>query len=175
MRKNRVKIELFEFQSIGGIAMDEHQKKLNDFLVVTFNEILRWEEAALKRWTDANLSMSEFHVIETVFKLKEDNLHTAGNIARSLRITLGSLTVAVNTLETKGYLTRVRSLEDKRVIFIEPTQRAEIVNQAHTDYHHEMILELLEGMSKEEELVLANALTKVRDFFLRKSSANEDQ
>ena len=114
--------------------MDGHQKQLNAFLVVTFNEILRWEEAALKRWTDATLSISEIHVIETVFNAKEKNMNTAGHIARTLHITLGSLTVAVNTLETKGYLVRERSNEDKRVIYIQPTPRAEIVNQAHQDF-----------------------------------------
>ena len=153
--------------------MDEHQKKLNEFLVVTFNEILRWEEAALKRWTDANLSISEIHVIETVFNLQAQQMHTASQVARSLHITLGSLTVAVNTLEAKGYLTRVRSQEDKRVIYLVPTPQAEIVNQAHSDFHHEMIEGLLDGMSKEEEIVLATALTKVRDFFLQKSSEDE--
>lgn len=153
--------------------MDEHQKKLNEFLVVTFNEILRWEEAALKRWTDANLSISEIHVIETVFNLQAQHMHTASQVARSLHITLGSLTVAVNTLEAKGYLTRVRSQEDKRVIYLVPTPQAEIVNQAHSDFHHEMIEGLLDGMSKEEEIVLATALTKVRDFFLQKSSEDE--
>ena len=162
---------LFEFQSIGGIPIDSHQKTLNDFLVVTFNEILRYEEAALKRWTDANLSISEIHVIEAVFQAVEQGANTASQIAHSLHITLGSLTVAVNTLESKGYLIRERSQEDKRVVMITPTLRAELVNQAHQDFHQEMIEGLLDGLSPEEERVLATSLTKVRDFFLRKALA----
>ncbi len=155
--------------------MDEHQKQLNEFLVVTFNEILRYEEAALQRWTDANLSISEIHVIEMVFSAVAQKQNTASQIAKMLHITLGSLTVAVNTLESKGYLQRERSQEDKRVVYILPTSRAEVVNQYHQDFHHEMIVGLLDNMNEQEEKVLAAALSKVRDFFLKKSLSDEEK
>lgn len=149
--------------------MNEHKKILNEFLVDTFNDILRQEEIALAHLSNHTLSISEVHVLEAVFKSLEAHENTATAIARLLRITMGSLTVAIKTLEKKGYLYRERTESDKRVVRIIPTPLAVFVNQKHHEFHVEMIDEIVKDMSLEEEKSLVNALQKVRIYFQEKS------
>lgn len=153
--------------------MNEHKKILNDFLVDTFNDILRQEEIALAHLSNHTLSISEVHVLEAVFKSLETGENTATTIARILRITMGSLTVAIKTLEKKGYLFRERTEADKRVVRITPTPLAVFVNQKHHEFHHEMIDEIVKDMSIEEERSLVEALQKVRIYFQTKSDQSK--
>ena len=82
--------------------MDNEYSQINDFLVKVFNEVLRTEEASLKTKESHNLSMREMHVIEAVCDGTRSGKNTASEIAFSQRITAGTLTTTINTLEKKA-------------------------------------------------------------------------
>lgn len=151
----------------------ESKKVLNDFLVDTFNEILRLEQTALENLAERKLSISEIHVIEAVFKALEKGTNTAGEISRMLKITLGSLTVAVQTLEKKGYLYRQRNGEDKRIVRIFPTPLGELTNKIHMKFHDEMVNDVTTLLNDEEQRVLIVALGQIKTFFERKALKNK--
>ena len=92
--------------------MTQHEAQLNGFLVNVFNDILRLEEASIRKGPCKNLSVSEMHVLEAVEKSSVDASGTAGmaEVAAHLSITSGTLSVAVKTLEQKGYLVRCRAV-----------------------------------------------------------------
>ena len=46
--------------------MTQHEAQLNGFLVNVFNDILRLEEASIRKGPCKNLSVSEMHVLEAV-------------------------------------------------------------------------------------------------------------
>ena len=46
-------------------------------------------------------------------------------VARELNVTVGTLTIAVNNLVKKGYIQRMRSQEDRRVVLISLTEQGE--------------------------------------------------
>lgn len=96
--------------------MTQHEAQLNGFLVNVFNDILRLEEASIRKGPCKNLSVSEMHVLEAVEKSSVDASGAAGmaEVAAHLSITSGTLSVAVKTLEQKGYLVRSRGSRDKR-------------------------------------------------------------
>lgn len=71
---------------------------LNDSLINIFNQILSIEAESLRQH-GVTLSMSEVHVLETILKASEPNM---GLVAKRLRITIGALTTAINTLVKKG-------------------------------------------------------------------------
>ncbi len=85
--------------------MTQHEAQLNGFLVNVFNDILRLEEASIRKGPCKNLSVSEMHVLEAVEKSSVDASGAAGmaEVAAHLSITSGTLSVAVKTLEQKGY------------------------------------------------------------------------
>ncbi|MDD2209174.1 MAG: MarR family transcriptional regulator [Bacilli bacterium] len=155
--------------------MQSNKEQLNHFLVVTFNTILRLEEKTLESLTNNNLSISEVHLLETIFETMKKDENTATNIAHAAGITLGSLTTAVKTLEKKGYLVRERDESDKRIIHIIPTPIAVFVNDQHRKFHEKMVEEIVANLSIKEEEVLIEALSKVQSYFRGqiKATANE--
>lgn len=145
--------------------MKNSKEKMNRFLVGTFNTILRLEEKVLENLTNNHLSISEIHLIETIFETMKITDNTSTNIAQAAGITLGSLTTAVKTLEKKGYVVRERDISDKRIVHIVPTPIATFVNDKHTRFHEIMVEDIISNLTLEEVGVLVHALSKVENFF----------
>jgi len=158
---------LFDIQSIFGGTMDKSKEKMNRFLVGTFNTILRLEEKVLENLTNNHLSISEIHLIETIFETMKKTDNTSTNIAQAAGITLGSLTTAVKTLEKKGYVVRERDVSDKRIVHIVPTPIAIFINEEHTRFHEKMVEDIISNLTFEEVGALVHALSKVENFFNR--------
>ena len=98
--------------------MNQNESMIDRVLVHLFNDLLRIEERTLQKQV-GDLSMREVHIIEAVCAAQtQDNTMTV--LAATLRVTVGSLTVAVQTLERKGYLIRRRSSSDKRRVHVLP-------------------------------------------------------
>ena len=86
-------------------------------------------------------------------------------VARDLSVTVGTLTIAVNSLVKKGYVRRERSQKDRRVVLISLTDRGDRAYLHHQNFHEEMIRATLEGLSEEETAVLVKALSHLQEFF----------
>ena len=142
----------------------EHQAKMIDqVLVHLFNDLLRIEERTLQRQC-GNLSMREIHIIEAVCAAqKEDNTMTV--LAATLRITPGSLTVAVSTLVRKGYLERRQSKADKRRVHVLPLPPALEVEKAHREFHRRMVDAVTAAIPQDQLDVLIDGLRGINDYF----------
>lgn len=138
---------------------------LNELLVSTFNEILTIEQTALKSGELNDLSVTEIHTIEAIGMYKA---RTMSEVAADLRITVGTLTTAINNLVKKGYVERQKDENDRRVVKVILTKRGKLAYRVHEKFHTDMIKATIEGLSEEEEQVLARALEKLNDFFKNK-------
>lgn len=155
------------------VMQDITNQKLNDFFVSTFNNLLILEEAYLRKNCAADLSVREIHVLAAVEKLALDQKNTMANIAKFLCVSPGSLTTAVNTLVTKGYLERSYTPRDRRVVFIHlSTTGVEACNQ-HKDYHTQLVNAAAANLSDKEVELLADALEKVCAFTAEKATDAE--
>ena len=135
---------------------------LNKLLVQLFNDILQNEKNAMNNTEFKDLSITEIHTIEAIGK--EGN-RTMGEIANDLRITVGTLTTAINRLIKKGYVERKRIEEDRRVVVVYLTESGKKVFDEHTLFHKEMIDEVAKNFEDYELKVLTKALSKVSEFF----------
>lgn len=144
---------------------NKKEEVLNKLLVQLFNDILHIEEKAMKDTEFANLSITEIHTIEAIGK--EGN-KTMGKIAHDLRITVGTLTTAINRLIKKGYVERKRTEEDRRVVLVNLTEKGEEVFNVHNIFHEEMIDAILEAFKGEDLEILTKILGKASRFFERK-------
>ena len=135
---------------------------LNKLLVQLFNDILQIEKNAMNNTEFKDLSITEIHTIEAIGK--EGN-RTMGEIANDLRITVGTLTTAINRLIKKGYVERKRIEEDRRVVVVYLTESSKKVFDEHTLFHKEMIDEVAKNFEDYELKVLTKALSKVSEFF----------
>ena len=85
-----------------------------------FNEILDVEQKALITGSFKEISINDMHIIDAIGVKEPKNM---GTVAKAMTVTMGTLTTAINNLVKKGYVTRVRSAEDKRVVLISLTKK----------------------------------------------------
>lgn len=135
---------------------------LNELLVDIFNDILIIEQNALREGDLNDLSITEIHTIEAIGMYEA---RTMSEVAADLKITVGTLTTAINNLVKKGYVERKRIEEDRRVVMIQLTKKGKLAFRIHDKFHSDMIKETVQGISEEEEQVLVKSLEKLNDFF----------
>lgn len=143
--------------------MSEYRARIDQVLVHLFNDILRIEEESLHRRGVHGLSMREIHVLQAIMESGEENTMSA--VAARLHVTVGSLTVAINTLVRKGYVERQRSSQDKRCIHLLLTPRATDVNRLHQDFHRQLTDALLREIPQERLALICQGLDGVAAYF----------
>ena len=141
--------------------MEPNLETVNDYLVSVFNDILTIEESELKKSQFNDLSITEMHTIEAIGMYKKK---TSSELAKELSITVGTLTVAINNLVKKGYVERLRSEDDRRVVKLGLTKKGKLLFRVHQHFHREMVKNILKGMEQEEEQALLRALKNLHDF-----------
>ncbi|MFC5630265.1 MULTISPECIES: fatty acid biosynthesis transcriptional regulator FabT [Streptococcus] len=139
--------------------MDFHQ--INDYLVDIFNRILVIEENTLRSSPFSDCTIKEVHTIDIIGK---NRLVTPSDIAKELMVTLGTVTTALNKLESKGYVIRTRSQEDRRVVYLSLTKKGRVVYHLHKKFHRVMIDQILAGMSENELEGLERGLVNLHTF-----------
>ena len=139
-----------------------HYEAINEVLVKLFNEIMDIEEKALITSEFKDISVNDMHIIEAIGVHEPKNMST---VARALSVTVGTLTIAINNLVKKGYVERVRSQEDRRVVLISLSKKGEKAYAHHQNFHEKMVLAVLKDLNLEETEALTNALLKLQRFF----------
>lgn len=142
--------------------MEKKKRVLNELLVQIFNDILQIEEQALKQGVINDLSVTEIHTLEAIGMYSEK---TMSEVAQTLKITVGTLTTAINKLIKKGYVERKRIEEDRRVVLIKLTKRGKLAYRLHEKFHNDMINATIDGLSLDEEKVLISSLERLNEFF----------
>lgn len=135
---------------------------LNELLVRLFRNVNAVEERAVRNGAYKDLTTNDIHVMEAVGTDRPKNMTT---VARELSVTTGTLTIAVNNLVKKGYVDRVRSEEDRRVVLVSLTERGRRAYEEHQDFHREMIGAVVAHLDEEETRVLEKALCDLYRFF----------
>lgn len=146
-----------------GIGMDAYGT-FNEVLVKLFNEIMELEQKAIITEEFKEISNNDMHVIEVIGDGEAKNMST---VAKGLKVTVGTLTIAINNLVKKGYVERVRSQEDRRVVLISLTEKGLKAHRHHKKFHQEMIEATLKGLNEEETKILVKALTNLSNYFKR--------
>ncbi len=141
--------------------MDSYQT-VNDILVNLFHEIWKLEEKALITEEYCDISVNDMHVIEAVGLEGDKNM---SQIAKKLDITVGSLTTSMNGLVKKGYVTRERSEEDRRVVTIRLTDKGCRAYRHHELFHEKMANAALSSLSEEEIPTVTKTLSSLANFF----------
>lgn len=135
---------------------------INDILVNLFNEILKLEEEAIITDEFKDITNNDMHIIEAIDLTGENTMSV---VARKMGITAGSLTTAVNGLVNKKYVTRLRSEQDRRVVFLKLTEKGIRAYEHHREYHRQMTDAVISRLDDEEIPVLLKTLNGLSEFF----------
>ncbi|MCI9163554.1 MAG: MarR family transcriptional regulator [Lachnospiraceae bacterium] len=122
------------------------------------------EEQAIITSEYHDITNNDMHVIEAVGLGEPKNMSA---IAKLLSVTVGTLTIAMNSLVKKGYVNRERGKEDRRVVYISLSEKGERAYRHHEDFHRHMIDEILKDLTEEETEALVRSLTKLDQWFRR--------
>lgn len=135
---------------------------LHDILVKLFQEILDIESKALITSEFKDISVNDMHIIEAIGEREPKNM---SSVAKIMSVTVGTLTIAINSLVKKGYVHRERSEEDRRVVLISLTEKGKKANAHHMKFHDGMIQAVLKDLNEEQQEILVKALMNLRTFF----------
>ena len=142
--------------------MEEAYITINNVLVNLINEIWELEEKAIITEEFGDLTNNDMHVIEAVGTGVGKNM---SSFARKRKITVGSLTTAMNSLVNKKYVERHRSEEDRRVVFVKLTPKGVRAYRHHEDYHRQMTQAVVDKLDEKEMPVLLKTLDALSEFF----------
>ena len=137
-------------------------KAINDTLVRLINEIWEVEGKAIITGEFKDITNNDMHIIEAI-GIEEPR--RMSDIAKSLDVTVGTLTTNMNGLEDKKYIVRQRSTEDKRVVLVTLTEKGRKAFFHHRDFHKQMIREIVKDLKEDEMEVLIRCLQNLDRFF----------
>lgn len=142
-----------------------YNSNLNEMLVKLFNHVMDAEAEAVITEEFKDITNNDMHIIEAIGINCSRNM---SEIAKRLNVTVGTLTTNMNGLEKKGYVTRNRSEEDKRVVLIALTEKGQKAFHHHRNFHKDMIRVAVKDLDDEERRVLYRCLERLNVFFDQK-------
>lgn len=151
---------------------NEFDSVFNELLVDTFNSLTKIEENSLQARHDIKLSISEYHLLESVGKGYPDGI-TISDIAADLGITTASVTVGVNKLVKKGLVEKVKSPEDGRVVYVKMTRNGRRINAGHKLFHQHLIRNISKEFNEEELGILIRCFERMNEYFKKYGDANK--
>lgn len=150
--------------------MNQTFDMFNEILVKLFRDIMDIEGKAIITEEFSDISNNDMHIIEAIGIDEKKNMST---VAKELSVTIGTLTIAINSLVKKGYVERVRSEKDRRVVYISLTPKGQKAYRHHEEFHRQMILATIDGLSEEEAKILVQALSNLSKFFREMADNNK--
>ena len=105
---------------------------LNELLVNLFNNVMDTEAEAVITEEFKDITNNDMHIMEAI-GIEEPRSMSV--IAKRLKVTVGTLTTNMNSLEDKGYIIRQRSTVDKRVVLVVLTEKGRKAFFHHRDFH----------------------------------------
>lgn len=141
---------------------ERHLETLNSLLVDTFNAILKVEERSLRTGLNEPVTVTEMHILDAI---GEGGDRTVTELAAVSLVTVSTMTIAINKLEGKRLVERVRDTADRRVVRVRLTDTGRRIAYAHRRFHRRMARAVADNLTAEELDVLARAMENLREFF----------
>lgn len=135
---------------------------LNEIVVKLIRDISDIRQNAISSQDFDDITNNDMHVIEAIGVAEPKNMST---IAKELSVTVGTLTIAMNSLVKKGYVIRERGETDRRIVYISLSELGRAAYDQHANFHKEMIDAATCQLEPEEMEVLLKAVTKLNNWF----------
>lgn len=152
---------------------------LTDSLIRIIHQAVAIEKKPVDLGYGDVLSASEIHLIDIAGRFPKEKL---SEIASLLGITKGAVTQMVQKLEEKGYICRVRSSENRKIVYLDLTPKGRKAFRWHTDLHTRLYTEFFREISDMSEEQIHGAISilqcyeKViqRSIDIRENSSNSE-
>jgi len=125
--------------------------------------IIRQAQLALHRTIDANMAELDLTALQWVplLMLAKQKAQTAAELSRCLGVDTSTMTRMLDRLEAKSLLVRKRSVDDRRVIFLELTDEGRALSERIPYVMADSLNQHLRGFSRTELDELKRLLRKL--------------
>lgn len=154
--ENVLKYKIFE-----GEYMSIEKKEISKQLIAIFENIMNLEHQFILKEMERKLSLSEIH---TIAAIGGGELCSMSEVAGKLKITVGTLTVAINNLVKKGYVERYKSEQDRRIVKLGLTKIGKEVYRIHKEFHCQLADAITNDFSEKEVHIVNRAITNLENF-----------
>lgn len=142
-------------------ATKKYGKKA-DLALTTWVKLARAFSSFNKRSIESirtfGLTQPQFAVIEIIGHLGPLKV---GEICNKMLVSGGNMTLVLDNIEKLGFIERVHSLEDRRAILIQLTQKGKDLFDEVFKNHVEHVTKLMSVLSAEEQKTLGELLKKL--------------
>lgn len=144
-------------------------KKMKTLMLQIFNMVEKTEETALKETANShNLSVSEMHTLVAIGRHEPKTMST---VAGELLINVSTLSIAINKLEKKGYVERIRTEADRRIVRITLTAKGKKALEQHEKFYYDLVEESCRDMDEQEKKLFIQSLENMSQFLEKKLSS----
>ncbi|KOY13345.1 MarR family winged helix-turn-helix transcriptional regulator [Paenibacillus xylanivorans] len=120
--------------------------------------------------TNCKLNPTKSHILGMI--LREERC-MAVDVARQLSLSSGATTIVLNQLESEGLIQRVRSEEDRRIVWLSLSEDGKQLARTLINNRGRMTWELLQALTEEEQLQMFGMLKKIELKLLEKMKSLE--
>ncbi len=114
----------------------------------------------LRPGRDSGMTPQQYWLLR---QLRRDGRLSISELAQALGITVGSVTVACKRLEKAGLLTRIRQLEDERIVQVALTEAGEAQIDELRQRKRDALTALLHVLDEQEQAVLCAMVVRLLD------------
>lgn len=143
--------------------MDSMENTFSEHLLQIINNIVLTEEKALTKGYFEDLSVAELHTLDAVGPYEEK---TMTEIAKLLKITIGTLSVAVERLVKKGYVQRRKDENDRRITRVSLTRSGKLAYRMHGKFRILLVRRIFSLLTPEKKEILVDMVKNI-DLFLQ--------
>ncbi|OQY41518.1 MAG: MarR family transcriptional regulator [Fusobacteriia bacterium 4572_74] len=134
------------------MSLGRVNKVIEDFTKLFYET----ESLALKQGIKC-LTTTELHVIEAIGNCSL----SMNNLSDKLGITMGTATVAINKLSNKGFITRKRSDNDRRKVFVSLSKKGDNALTYHNNFHKMIISNITKNIETENLEIFTTVFIKI--------------
>ncbi len=106
----------------------------------------------------SDLTQQQLYYLKVIVRLKNPTLT---DLARELKLTKPTVTVLADKLSEKGYIKRVHSDNDRRVIYLQINDKGDKINALRAIAHERMAEKIKSGLNETETAILTELLRKI--------------
>lgn len=126
-----------------------------------FHDLSRYFVSQWMQEENESISPKQFILMRT---LHEKGKCTVSELAAELGLSTSATTIALNRLVKQGFVDRIRSDDDRRVVWVELSTKVVPRIQQLKEKRKEMFSAFLQSLTDEELGQFKHCLTKIKDF-----------